>query len=272
MPLHAWLPEWWWLAYLALGLVVGFFAGMFGVGGGVIIVPLLVFLFTAQHFQTERVLHLALGTSLASIVFTNLSSMRAHHLRGVVRWDIVRVAAPAIVVGTFVGTLSADRMSSRYLAIIFTVFVFFSSLQMWQDRRPRGTRTLPGTLGLSTAGLVVGALCSLVGVGGGILVIPLMTLCDVPMINAIGTSAALGLPISVGGALGYMITGLGQTELPPLSLGYVYFPALVGLVLGSLVTVPFGAHAAHRIQVIVLRRLFAIVLFFLATKMLWSLI
>jgi uncharacterized protein len=270
--LHAWSPEWWWLAYLALGLVVGFFAGMLGIGAGVIIVPLLVFLFTAQHFQTDRVLHLALGTSLASIVFTNLSSVRAHHLRGGVRWDIVRAAAPAIIAGTLVGTLSADRMSSRYLAIIFTVFVFFSSLQMWLDRKPAATRTLPGTLGLSTAGLLVGALCSLVGVGGGILVIPLMTICNVPMINAIGTSAALGLPISVGGALGYIITGFDQTQLPPLSLGDVYVPALVGLVTGSSMTVPFGAHAAHRIHVIVLKRIFAIILFLLATKMLGSLI
>ena len=269
--MHAWSPEWWWLAYLALGLVVGFFAGMLGIGGGVIIVPLLVFLFTGQQFPAERVLHLALGTSLASIVFTNLSSVRAHHLRGGVRWDIVRAATPAIVAGTLFGTLFADRLSSRYLAIIFIVFVFFSSLQMWVDSKPAATRTLPGKLGLSTAGFAVGALCSLVGVGGGILVIPLMTICNVPMINAIGTSAAIGIPISIGGALGYVITGLHQTQLPSLSLGYVYVPALVGLVVGSFVTVPFGAHIAHRTRVIVLRRVFAVVLFALATKMLLSL-
>jgi uncharacterized membrane protein YfcA len=270
--LHAWSPEWWWLAYLALGLVVGFFAGMLGIGGGVIIVPLLVFLFAAQHFQPERILHLALGTSLASIVFTNLSSVRAHHLRGGVRWDIVRAATPAIIAGTLVGTAFADRMSSRYLAIIFTVFVFFSSLQMWVDSKPVATRTLPGKFGLSTAGFAVGTLCSLVGVGGGILVIPLMTICNVPMINAIGTSAAIGLPISIGGALGYVVTGFGQTGLPPLSLGYVYIPALVGLVVGSFVTVPLGAHVAHRMRVIVLRRIFAVILFMLATRMLLSLV
>ncbi len=270
--MQAWSPEWWWLAYLALGLLVGLFAGMLGIGGGVIIVPLLVFLFTAQQFAVDRVLHLALGTSLASIVFTNLSSLRAHHFRGGVRWDIVRTATPAIVAGTLVGTVFADRMSSRYLAVIFTVFVLFSSLQMWVDKKPLATRTLPGKAGLSTAGFAVGALCSLVGVGGGILVIPLMTICNVPMINAIGTSAALGLPISIGGALGYVITGLGQTKLPPLSLGYIYVPALVGLVVGSFVTVPFGAHVAHRTRVIVLRRVFAVILFALATKMLVSLV
>jgi uncharacterized protein len=270
--MHAWSPEWWWLAYLALGLVIGFFAGMLGIGGGVIIVPLLVFLFTAQHFPEQRVLHLALGTSLSSIVFTNLSSVRAHHLRGGVRWDIVATAAPAIIVGTLLGTLAAARMSSRYLAIIFTIFVFFSSLQMWLDREPKPTRTLPGKLGLSTAGLLIGALSSLVGVGGGVLVIPLMTICNVPMINAIGTSAALGLPTSMGGAFGYAVTGLNQPELPPLSFGYVYIPALAGLVVGSFVTVPFGVHAAHRMPVITLRRIFAVILFALATKMLVSLV
>jgi uncharacterized protein len=269
---HAWSPEWWWLAYLGLGLVVGFFAGMFGVGGGVIIVPLLVLLFTAQHFPEQRVIHLALGTSLASIVFTNLSSVRAHHLRASVRWDVVVAATPAVVAGALLGTLFADRMSSRYLAIIFTVFVFFSSVQMWVDRTPRATRTLPGKLGLSTAGLVIGAICSLVGVGGGIVVIPLMTICNVAMINAIGTSAALGLPISVAGAVGYIVTGLNQSELPPPSLGYVYVPALAGLVAGSFVTVPFGAHIAHRMHALALRRVFALILFALATKMLVSLV
>jgi uncharacterized protein len=270
--MHAWSPEWWWLAYLALGLVIGFFAGMLGIGGGVIIVPLLVFLFTAQHFPEQRALHLALGTSLASIVFTNLSSVRAHHFRGGVRWDIVIAATPAVIAGTLLGTLLAAWMSSRYLAIIFTLFVFFSSLHMWSDRKPKPSRTLPGKLGLSTAGLLVGALCSLVGVGGGILVIPLLTICNVPLINAIGTSAALGLPISTGGALGYVVTGLNQPELPPLSLGYVYIPALVGLVVGSFITVPFGVHLAHSMPVLALKRIFSVILFALATKMLVSLI
>jgi uncharacterized membrane protein YfcA len=268
----AWSPEWWWLAYLVLGLVVGFFAGMLGIGGGVIIVPLLVFLFTAQHFPEQRVLHLALGTSLASIVFTNLSSVRAHHVRRGVRWSIVGAAAPAIVAGTLLGTLFADQMSSRYLAAIFTVFVFFSSVQMWVNRKPKATRTLPGKLGLSAVGLGVGALCSLVGVGGGIIVIPLMTICNVPMINAIGTSAAIGLPISVGGAFGYVFTGLDKSQLPPLSLGYVYIPALVGLVVGSFVTVPFGVRLAHGMPGPRLRRIFAVVLFALAARMLVSLI
>ena len=269
--MDTWLPEWWWFAYLVLGLVVGFFAGMLGIGGGVIIVPLLAFLFTAQHFPEERVLHLVLGTSLTSIVFTNLSSVYAHHLRAAVRWDIVRAAAPGIIVGTLLGALCAERLSSRYLAIIFTGFVCYASVQMLLDRRPQPSRQLPGKVGMSVAGLSVGALSSLVGVGGGIITIPLMIMCNVPMINCIGTSAAIGLPISVAGAIGYVVTGLDKSHLPPLSLGYVYIPALAGLVLGSIVTVPFGARVAHGMPVALLKRIFAVVLIILAAKMLYSL-
>ena len=160
--MEAWAPEAWWLAYLALGLLVGFLAGMLGIGGGVVIVPLLVFLFNAQHLPSDRVLHLALGTSLASIVFTNLSSVRAHHAHSAVRWDIVRASAPGIVIGTLLGTVFAEHLSSRYLAIVFTAFVLFSSVQMLLDRKPKPTRQLPGRLGMWTAALGIGALCSLV--------------------------------------------------------------------------------------------------------------
>jgi uncharacterized membrane protein YfcA len=264
-------PDWWWVAYLALGLLVGLFAGMLGIGGGVIIVPLLVFMFTQQQFPPDRVVHLALGTSIASIVFTALSSVRAHHLRGAVRWDVVRRAGPWIVVGTLLGAVFADRLSSQYLALIFTAFVLYSSLQLLLDRKPKPTRQLPGTLGIAAAALAIGALSSLVGVAGGIILLPLMTMCNVPLLTAIGTTAALGLPLAAAGTAGYIATGLNQSHLPPLSLGYVYVPALVGLVAGTLITVPSGARLAHSMPLGVLKRIFAIVLLVLAVKMLMSL-
>ena len=269
--MDAWTPEWWWLAYLVLGLLVGFFAGMLGIGGGVIIVPLLVFLFNAQHFPDDRVVHLALGTSLASIVFTSISSVHAHQTRGAVRWDIVRRAAPGIIVGTLLGTLFADRLSSRYLGIIFTVFVLYSSVQLWLDLKPKPTRQLPDNPGMWLASLFIGALSSLVGVGGGVITIPLMSACNVPMRNVIGTSAALVLPIAVAGAVGYIATGLDKGHLPPFSLGYVYLPALIGLVVGAFMTVPSGARVAHSMPVATLKRVFAIVLSLLAARMLYSL-
>jgi uncharacterized membrane protein YfcA len=262
----------WWLAYLPVGLAVGFFAGLLGIGGGLMIVTALVFMFQAQGFPAQHLLHVALGTSIASIVFTSLSSVRAHQHHGAVRWDIVRATLVGIVIGTLLGTVFADAMPSRHLAIFFTVFVYYSAVQMWLDRKPKATRQLPGMAGMTAAGLGVGALSSLVGAGGGVLTIPMMTMCNVPMRQAIGTSAALGLPIAAAGAVGYIATGLNAAHVPAPHLGYVYLPALVGIVFGTFVTVPFGARAAHRLPVPVLKRVFAVILFLLASKMLWTLL
>jgi uncharacterized membrane protein YfcA len=262
----------WWLAYLPVGLVVGFFAGLLGIGGGLMIVTALVFMYQAQGFPAQHLLHVALGTSIATIVFTSLSSVRAHQQRGAVRWDIVRGTLPGILLGTLLGTVFADAMPSRYLAIFFTAFVYYSAVKMWLDRKPKAMRGLPGRTGLAAAGLGVGAISSLVGAGGGVLTIPMMTMCNVPMLQAIGTSAALGLPIAAAGTLGYVVTGLNAPHVPAPSLGYVYLPALVGIVVGTFVTVPFGARAAHRLPVPVLKRVFAVILFLLATKMLWTLL
>jgi len=268
---EAWGPQTWWLAYLALGLLTGFLAGMLGIGGGVVIVPLLVFLFNAQHLPPDRVLHLALGTSLASIVFTNLSSVRAHHAHNAVRWDIVRASAPGVIIGTLLGTVLAEFLPARYLAIVFTLFVLFSSAQMLLDRRPKPTRRLPGRFGMQIAAFGIGVLCSLVGVAGGILIVPLLAMSNVPIRNCIGTSAAVGWPISIAGAVGYILIGLGKTDLPAYSIGYVYIPALSGLVLGTFLTVPSGARVAHSISVSRLKQIFAIVLAVLAVKMVISL-
>lgn len=260
--------DWWWAAYLGLGLFVGFFAGLLGIGGGLIIVTVLVFMFTHQGFPADRVVHLALGTSLTSIVFTSLSSIRAHQRHGAVRWDILRRALPGVVIGTLLGTLFADALPSRYLAIFFTAFVYYSAAQMWLDLKPKASRQLPGRAGTTAAALGIGVISSLVGAGGGVISIPLMTLCNVPMRNAIGTSAALGLPIAIAGAVGYVVTGLDRTGLPPLTVGYIYLPALIGIVIGTFFTVPYGARAAHTLPVPMLKKIFGIILFLMATKML----
>jgi uncharacterized protein len=261
----------WWIVYLLMGLFVGFLAGMLGVGGGLILVTLMVFLFRLQGFPSDRILHIALGTALTSIVFTSISSLRAHHRHGAVRWDIVKMAAPGLVAGTLLGAVAADRVASKYLAIFFVAFVYFAAVQMFVDMKPKPTRTLPGRAGTSVAAIITGIVSSLVGAGGGLLSIPLMTMCNVPMRNAVGTSAALGLPIAIAGTAGYIYTGLGQDHLPPLTLGYVYVPALVGIVIGTFVTVPAGAKAAHTMPVPRLKKIFAVLLFLMATKMLWTL-
>jgi uncharacterized membrane protein YfcA len=261
----------WWIIYLLMGLFVGFFAGLLGIGGGLILVTLMVYLFTLQGFPADRLLHLALGTSITSIVFTSISSLRAHHKHGAVRWDILRTAVPGLVVGTLLGTVVADLLKSKYLAIFFVIFVYYSSVQMFANVKPKPTRQLPGKAGMTVVAVIVGIVSSLVGVGGGVMTIPLMSLCNVPMRQAIGTSAALGLPIAIAGAVGFIAMGLGKDHLPALSLGYVYLPALVGIVIGTFVTVPWGARMAHSMPVTRLKRIFAVILFILATRMLWSL-
>lgn len=261
----------WWIIYLLMGLFVGFFAGLLGIGGGLILVTLMVYLFTLQGFPADRLVHLALGTSIASIVFTSISSLRAHHKHGAVRWDILRTAVPGLVIGTLLGTVVADQLKSKYLAIFFVIFVYCSAVQMFANAKPKPTRQLPGKSGMTLSAVIVGIVSSLVGVGGGVMTIPLMSLCNVPMRQAIGTSAALGLPIAIAGTVGFIVTGLGKDHLPALSLGYIYLPALVGIVIGTFFTVPWGAKMAHSMPVTRLKKIFAVILFVLATKVLFTL-
>jgi uncharacterized membrane protein YfcA len=254
-----------------MGLVAGFFAGLLGIGGGLILVSLMVFAFNAQGFPADRVMHLALGTSLATIVFTSIKSILAHHRHGAVRWDIVRHSAAGLVLGTLAGSAVADALRSRALAVVFTAFVVYSAVNMMLDIRPRPDRRLPGPAGLQIGAGLVGLASALVGAGGGFISIPLMSFCNVPMRQCVATSAALGLPIAVSGTLGFLIGGWGKDQLPALSLGYIYLPALVGIVAGTFITVPVGARLAHSIPVPRLKKVFAVILSIMAVKMTLSL-
>ena len=258
----------WLLAYLLLGGFVGVFAGLLGVGGGGIMVPLLTAMFAAQGVGNEHLVHLALGTSMAAIVLTSISSLRAHHAHGAVRWDIVRGIAPGILLGTFAGTFVASSVPTRPLAIFFTCFMAYVALQMILSVKPKPSRDLPGALGLAGVGAGIGIVSALVAIGGGSLSVPFMTWCNVKMQNAIGTSAAIGLPIALAGALGYLINGWGSAGLPAWSFGYVYLPALVLISSVSFFTAPIGARLAHRLPVATLRKIFAGVLILLSAKML----
>jgi uncharacterized membrane protein YfcA len=254
-----------------LGSVMGYLAGLLGVGGGAITVPILVMLFTAQGFPREHVLHLSLGTALACIAFTSASSLRAHHSHGAVNWQIVRRFAPGIAVGTLAGSLVAGTFPTRTLTVIFVVFIFYAGTEILLDRKPHAHRQLPGTAGLAAVGLAIGAASSLVAAGGAFLTVPFMTWCNVRMHEAIGTSAALGFSIAIPGAIGYMVTGWHASPLPSGALGFVYLPALACFVVGSMFSAPLGARMAHRLPVKRLRKIFALVLYALAVKMLTSL-
>lgn len=261
----------WLLGYLALGAVAGFFAGLLGVGGGAIMVPVLALMFAAQGFAQEHLMHLALGTSMAAIVFTSISSLRAHHQHGAVVWPIVRAIAPGIVVGTLAGAQVASRVPTKPLAIFFAVFIGYVAVQMVLNVKPRPSRQLPGSAGMFGVGAFIGGISALVAIGGGSLSVPFMTWCNVKMHNAIGTSAAIGLPIALAGSVGYMISGYAATGLPAGSFGFIHLPALAACVATSMLVAPFGARAAHSLPVATLKKIFAGVLVLLLAKMLHGL-
>jgi uncharacterized membrane protein YfcA len=259
-----------WLFYLGTGAFAGVLAGLLGVGGGVIIVPLLVFTFTAQHLPEAYILHLALGTSLASIIFTSISSLRAHHRRGAVNWPVVKGISPGILVGTFLGSWVAAQLSTGFLKGFFVVFLYYVATQLLLDIRPKPHRQMPGAGGMFGVGNVIGGVSSLVGIGGGSLSVPFLIWCNLPMHHAVGTSAAIGFPIAVAGAAGYLVNGLPAVGLPSGAVGFIYLPALVGIALASICTAPLGVRLAHSLPVPRLKKVFAVFVLIMGTRLLVS--
>lgn len=260
----------WFAAYFALGTVTGFFAGLLGIGGGLILVSALALMFSAQGFSPDELLHLALGTSMATVLFTSVSSLRAHHAHGAVLWPVVKKLTPGLLLGTLLGTLIASRLPSQPLALFFSCFVVFVAIQMVIDVRPKPSRQLPTTTGMVVTGTAIGSISSLVAIGGGALTVPFLTWCNIKIHHAIGTSAATGFPIALGGSIGYLINGWNHPALPQHSLGFIYLPALIGLVATSTATAPFGARIVHRLPVATIKRYFAGLLILLAGRMLYN--
>jgi len=259
-----------WLMYIALGGFAGVLAGLLGVGGGLVIVPILTFIFTSRGMPADYILHLALGTSLATIMFTSVSSLRAHHRRGAVEWPVVRRITPGILAGTFAGSWVAAQLSTTFLKAFFVVFLFYVAVQMLLDIRPHPHRQLPGRTALFGVGSAIGIVSSLVGIGGGSMSVPFLIWCNTAMHTAIGTSAAIGFPIALAGAAGYALNGM-NAPLPPHSFGFVYLPALVGVSAVSMLTAPLGARLAHSLPIGRLKKIFALLLIIMGAKMLYSL-
>jgi uncharacterized protein len=260
----------WWLAYLGVGAIVGILAGMLGIGGGAIMVPLVAQLLLAQGIAKDQVLHLAVGTSMATILFTSVSSVRAHARRGAVRWDVVKRITPGILAGGLAGSLFASLISTRFLAVFFAVLVTGLAINMMIDRKPKPTRQLPGPGGMFAVGSAIGGLSALAAIGGAAMTVPFMVMSNVPALQAVGTAAAIGFPIAAAGTVGYVATGLAEGGLPPASLGYVYLPALVGLSVASMLTAPLGARLAHALPTKRLKQFFALFLLFLAARLVWK--
>lgn len=257
------------IAMLMFGSFTGFCAGLLGIGGGMMLVPFLTFLFSIYGFPEHSIVHIAIATSMATILFTSLSSVRAHHKRGAVRWDIVMILAPGILLGGLLGGGKLfSLLKTSWLSFIFAGFVSFSAYQMLLNKKPQPSRTLPGKTGMFGVGSIIGFMSSLVGAGGGFVSVPFMLWCNITMHQAVATSAALGFPIALASALGYVYSGYGNPNLPTGSLGYIYLPALACIAIASVTTAPLGAKVAHQLNVAQLKKVFAIVLLFLSAYML----
>ena len=247
-----------------LGTCTGFLAGLLGIGGGMLMVPFMTFILSSKGFPADYTVKMAVATSLATICFTSLSSVRAHHQRGAVLWPVARLLAPGILVGSALGAQIAVAMPGKVLGVLFALFVGFSATQMFLDRKPKPTRTLPAGPGMFAMGGLIGMLSALVGAGGAFISVPFMTWCNVKIHNAVGTSSELGFPIALAGTLGYVWAGIGMPQMPAGSVGYIYLPALVIISIASMAMAPLGARTAHRMDIRPLKKVFATVLYGLA--------
>lgn len=247
-----------------IGVVAGLMGGTLGLGGGVVIVPPLIYLFHGMGVDDAVVAQMAVGTSLATIIVTSASSVHAHHRAGYVLWPVAGRLTVGIVVGALLGAVIADRLSGVALTRLFGFFAIAIALQMLLRRPGRavegGPTRLPGSAGLAGTGGVIGTFSSLFGIGGGSLTVPFLSWCRLPMQNAVAISAACGLPIALAGSLGFVVTGWGRPELPAWTLGYVYLPAALAIVVTSYPMAKVGARLSHRVPSAILRRIFAIFL------------
>lgn len=249
-----------WLLYLLAGALAGLLAGLLGIGGGLIVVPALAVLFVWQGIAPELAMHLAVGSSLAVIALTATSSIFAHHRRGAVRWGIFWRLAPGMVAGGFAATLVAHLLPGSALRFAFGCFTLLMAIQIGLGIYPLRPAAVPRAPVLAAGGLLTGLISVLVGVGGGLLTVPFLLWCGLLTRQAVATSAACTLPVSLAGALGFTMAGSAAAGLPEWSTGYVYWPAVLGVAVLSMLAAPVGAHFAHRLPQRTLRRLFALLL------------
>lgn len=258
------------LILLGMGAVAGTLAGLLGIGGGIIIVPVLALVFNAQGVSTDVLMHVSIGTSLATIVITSLSSIRAHQQHQAIQWDVFRRITPGILIGGLLGAGIAKIIPGNELRLIFGIFMLFVATQMIFGNTTKPHRQLPGAMGMSIAGTLIGTMSSLMGVGGGSMSVPFLTWCNMAIRQAVATSAAIGLPIAIAGVGGFIITGWGVEHRPIWSLGYVNLPAFLSIIVASTLFAPVGARITHRISPRRLRQIFGYFLLILSIKILFG--
>jgi len=258
-----------WSAYLMLGVIAGLVGGLLGLGGGILIVPALLFLFIWQGMPADILMHLAVATSLFTIVFTSISSSYAHHKHQAVLWSQVFLLTPGIIIGAVFGAFLADYISSNILRRLFGVFEILVACQIGFSVKPSAQRSLPGRNGMLIAGGGIGTLSTILGIGGGTLTVPFLVWCHVDIRKAVATSSACGFPIALAGTLSMIYTGLDSTSLPENTIGYVYWPAAILILITSVLFAPAGAKLAHSMPVDSLKRVFAIILACVGLRMLF---
>lgn len=256
---------------LISGAIAGTLAGLLGIGGGIVIVPIVTLLFESQGLEEGMAIKMALGTSLATIIVTAITSIYTHHRKRAVDWNIFTMMAPGILAGSLLGAWFADLIPGKILYIAFIIFLFAVSLQM-AFSRVSAHRGLPGRLAINGISTGFGVVSALMGVGGGSLNVPFLSYCGIPIKRAIATAAAIGLPIAISATIGYIVGGLNEENLPAGSIGYVNLPVFGGVVAASLIFAPLGATLAHKLPDLLLRRFFAVFLFVLACKMAFNLL
>jgi len=255
--------------YLLTGVVSGVLAGLLGIGGGLIIVPALAYLLPLSNIAPQHVMHLAVGTSLAVVVVTAISSATAHHKKGTVNWALWRVLSPGLIAGTSTGAFIADQLSGHSLRLFFVVFEVLVAIQLVLGKQAQPATREPPFYISFIAAFLIGIVCAFAGVGGGIMIVPLLIWMKLTIKQAVSTSAACGVPIAIAGTIGYMVTGLDvPVALPQWTTGFVYWPAFLGISIPSVFFAPYGAKLAHALPAKTLRQVFATFLVVLAVLML----
>jgi uncharacterized membrane protein YfcA len=258
------------ILYLCLGAAAGMVSGLFGLGGGVVIVPILIFTFSAQNFSSEVLTHMAIGTSLATIAVTSISSVASHHKHGLVVWPVALWLSPGILVGAALGASFAISITGLFLQLTFGIFLCCVALAMAIPSKSSLVVAMPGYIGKSFIGSVIGFFSSVFGIGGGSLSVPYFSWTQMPMKNAIATSAACGLPIAFSGAIVYAVQGLGGQELPEKTIGFVYAPAFFGIIIASIFFAKVGAKLAYQLPSEILKRYFSLLLLLIGIHFIWK--
>lgn len=258
----------WIVLYIVLGAFVGFMAGLLGLGGGGILVPLLASIFTLQDMSADNVVHLALGTSLACMIISSTASIRAHASRGAIMWRVVGGMAPGIIAGAFLAAHTATKLNPVYITIFFALFMALIALQIFFNWQPKPSKKSTTFRGLLMTGAGIGYVSALAASGGGFLTVTYLSYKNLDIKRAIGTSAAIGLPIAVTGTAGYMMSGWSITLSNPYTLGFIYMPAFLAISIASAIAAHYGAHCSHRLPEASLKKTFAVISLLLSIKML----